>query len=417
MRKALVGLAAAVWLVSCGGGEKKEAAAETEAPTPVQVESVRKGPIDHIVTADAVLYPVNQANVTAKINSPVKRVLVKRGDHVKAGQLLIELETADLAASANESKSLYEQAQAGLQTVTGATVVEDKTKAQADVDSATQILAAAKKVYDSRVALQSQGALAQRMVDDARVSLAQAQSGYDTAKRHLDTLSTVGQREQVRAAEAQVAAAKAHYENANVQVSYGKIVSPISGIVADRPVYPGEMPAAGSPLISIVDTSSVVARANVPVKEASAIAVGRPATIRGPDGDLAAKVVVVSPAVDPSTTTVEVWVEAPNPDGKLKPGGTVRVSIKAATLQDATLVSSSAILNSDEGGQIVLVVDKDNVVHQRKVSIGVRQGINVEVVTGVNEGEKVVTVGGLGLDEGAKVVVKKAPAEEDDDEK
>lgn len=410
----LTAIAAAFALAACGG-QKKEAEAP-EAPAPVQVESVRKGPIDRIVTADAVLYPVNQANVTAKISSPVKQVLVKRGDRVKAGQLLIELETADLAASENESKALYEQAQSQLQTVTGATTVEDKGRAQADLQSAQSVLDAAKKVYDSRVALQAQGALAQRLVDDAKVNYAQAQATYDTAKRHLDTLNSIAQREQIRAAQAQVDSAKAHFENASVQLSYGKIVSPISGVVADRPVYPGEMPASGTPLISIVDTSSVVARANIPVKEAGPIQIGQTATIKGPDGDLAGKVVVVSPAVDPNTTTVQVWVEAPNPEGKFKPGGTVRVSIKAETLQDVTLVSASAILNSDEGGQMVLVVTPDNIAHERKVSVGIRQGINVEIRSGVSEGDKVVTVGGLGVDDGSKVVITEAPPEDEDEQ-
>ncbi len=377
---------------------------------------MRKGPIDRVVTADAVLYPVNQSSPTAKISAPIKRILVNRGDHVKAGQVLAELEIADLTATANESKSLYDQSQAALQTVTGATVVEDKAKAQTDVQSAQQVLEAAQKVYDSRAALQKQGALAQRPVDDAKVSLAQAQAAYNTAKQHLDTLNSVGQREQIHAAQAQVEASKAHYENSTVQVGYGKITSPISGIVSDRPVYAGEMPASGTPLMTIVDISSVVARANVPVKDAGFIKVGRPATITGPDGDIAGKVVVVSPAVNPNTTTVEVWVQAPNPEEKLKPGGTVRVAIKAETLQDVTLVSSSAILNSDEGGQIVVVITPDNIAHQHKVSIGVRQGINVEIVSGVNEGDKVVTVGGLGLDDGAKVIVKEAPSEDEDED-
>ncbi len=407
--------ASAIALSGCGA--KKEAAAEVEAPTPVQVESVRKGPIDHIIRADAVLYPVNQANVTAKISSPVKRVLVNRGDHVKAGQLLVELESADLAAAANESKSLYEQAQSALETVTRSTTVEDKGRATADLQSAEQVLATTKAVYDSRVALQKQGALAQRLVDDAKVNWVQAQGTYDTAKRHLDTLNSVAQREQIHAAQANVDAAKAHYENSTVQLSYGKIMSPISGIVADRPVYPGEMPASGTPLLTIVDVSSVVARANVPVKDATVVKVGAPATITSPDGDISGKVIVVSPAVNANTTTVEVWVEAANPEGKLKPGGTVRVAIKAETLQDVILVSSTAILNSDEGGQIVVVITPDNIAHQKKVSVGIRQGINVELHSGVNEGDKVVVAGGLGLDDGAKVVVKEAPPEDDDDEK
>jgi multidrug efflux pump subunit AcrA (membrane-fusion protein) len=409
-------LAVSVALLAGCGAKKDEEATDVEAPTPVQVETVRKGPIDHVITADAILYPVNQANVTAKISAPVRRVLVNRGDHVKAGQLLVELETADLAATANESKSLYEQSQAALQTVTGATVVEDRNKAQSDLQAAKETLDAAQKVYDSRVALLKEGAIAQRQVDDQKVVLAQAQSAYNTAKQHLETLSSVGQREQVNAARAQVNAAKAHYENSEVQVGYGKVTSPIAGVVSDRPVYPGEMPQNGAPLISIVDISSVVARANIPVKEASAIQVGRPATIAGPEGDIAGKVTVVSPAVDPNTTTVEVWVQAPNPGEKLKPGGTVRVSIKADTLQDATLVSSTALLNSDEGGEMVIVVTPDNVAHQHKVNVGIRQGINVQIVSGVNEGDKVVTSGGLGLDDGSKVTIKEAPAEDDDDD-
>ena len=401
-------------LTACGGAKKE--AAEVEAPTPVQVETVRKGPIDHVITANAVLYPVDQSSPTAKISAPIKHVLVNRGDHVKAGQVLIELETADLAATANESRSLYDQAQAGLQTVTRATTVEDKVKAQTDVETARQVLDAAQKVYDSRVALQKQGALAQRLVDDQKVVLVQAQNAYNTAKQHLDTLSSVGQQEQIRAAQANVDATKAHSENSAVQVGYGKIISPISGVVSDRPVYAGEMPASGTPLMTIVDISSVVARANVPVKDAAAIQVGRPATITGPDGDVSGKVVTVSPAVNPNTTTVEIWVQAPNPDGKLKPGGTVSVAIKAETLQDVTLVSAPAILNADEGGQMVIVITPDNVAHQHKVAIGVRQGINVEILSGVNEGDKVVTVGGLGLDDGSKVIVKEAPKEDDDDQ-
>ena len=79
-----------------------------------------------MVTADAVLFPINQANVTPKISAPVKRMLVNRGDHVRAGQLIAELESSDLAAAVEEAKFQYEQAQAAYATVTGATVVEDR---------------------------------------------------------------------------------------------------------------------------------------------------------------------------------------------------------------------------------------------------------------------------------------------------
>src|SRR5579885_3152430 len=397
-RSAVVALAA-IALLACGKKEKGEEGGESEAAAPVQVEAARRGPIDHIITADAVLYPVNQSNVMAKISAPVERVMVNRGDHVRAGQVIAQLENRDLAAAVGESRGQLEQAQAAYQTTTGATVFEDRTKAKADVDSAAQTLEAARLLYENRVALQKEGALAQKLVDDAKVAMVQAQSTYETAQRHLESLNQVSQRESIRGAEAQVNAAKAHYENAAVQLSYAKVVSPIDGIVADRPVYPGEMPPSGSPIVSIVDISRVVARANVPVKEAAAIKVGNPARIAGPDGDLPGKVTVVSPAVDPSTTTVEVWVQVANPGERLKPGGTVHVSIIAETIQNTVIVPAAALLNSDEGGQKIMIVTGGNIARERKVSVGVRQGDRVQILSGIQPGDQVITSGGLGLDD------------------
>lgn len=404
-------------LAGCGkGGDAKEAAGEQEAPTPVTVEPALRGAIDHVVTADAVLYPINQANVIPKISAPVKRILVNRGDHVRVGQLLAELESGDLVTAAEESKHQYEQTQAAYQTLTGATVGEDKGKAESDVQSARQGLDAAKKLYENRVELQHQGALAQKLVDDAKVALAQAQSLFEVAQRHLQALNQVSQREAIRGGEAQVAAAKSHYESALVQASYGEIRSPISGVISDRSIYPGEIAASGSPLVSIVDISQLVARTNVPVKEAMAIRVGRPARITGPDGDLAGNVTVVSPSVDPNTTTVEVWVQVPNPGERLKPGSTVRVSIIAETIQNTIIVPAAALLNSDEGGQKVMVVTGDSVAHERKIVPGVRQGERVQVLTGLQEGEQVVTSGGLGLDDTAKVAIQKPKSEDEEDD-
>jgi multidrug efflux pump subunit AcrA (membrane-fusion protein) len=393
-----------------GCGAKPEEKKEAEAPTPVTVEQAVRGAIDHMVTADAILYPINQANVTPKISAPVKRVLVNRGDHVRAGQTLAELESGDLAAAAAESNQQVAVAQAAYQTTTGATVVEDKGKAQADVQIAAQ------KLYDNRVTLQKEGALAQKLVDEAKVALVQARGQLETAQRHLDALNKVSQREAIRGAEAQLNAAKAHYQNAAVQLSYALIKSPISGVVADRSVYPGEMPASGTPIVSIVDISHVVARANVPVQEAASIRVGRPARITGPDGDLAGIVTVVSPAVDPSTTTVEVWVETANPGEKLKPGGTVRVAIIAETMQNTMVVPAAALLNSDDGSQKVMVITGGSVARERRVSVGVRQGDRVQILSGLQEGEQVVTSGGLGLEDKAKVTIVQPKAEEDEDE-
>jgi multidrug efflux pump subunit AcrA (membrane-fusion protein) len=408
--------AACLVLWSCGKAtddKKAGAAADAgEAAAPVQVALVTRGDIRHVVTADAILYPFNQANVMPKITAPVKRILANRGDHVKAGQLVADLEANDLAAAARESQQQYQQALATYEMTARATVPEDLTKAQADVQAAQQALEAAKKVYENRVALQKEGALAQKLVDDAKVAMVQAQSQFDTASRHLQSVRQVSQQEQIRAAQAARDAAKAHYDSVQAQLIYAEVRSPISGIVSDRAVYPGEIAASGAPLISVVDISQVVARANVPVKDAASIRVGRPAIITTTAGELNGKVTVVSPAVDPSTTTVQVWIAAPNPGERMKPGATVRVSINIENVKNALIVPQAALLSSDEGGDMVLVV-QGGVVHQQKVEVGAQDGDKVEITSGVKEGDQVVISGGLGLDDKAKVVVKK-PGEEDD---
>src|ERR1700674_3461304 len=221
---------AAALLTGCGKA-KDDAAAATEVATPVLVETAVLGAIDHVVTADAVLSAINQASVTPKISAPVKRMLVNRGDHVRAGQVIAELESSDLAAAVQEAKYQYEQAQASYATVTGATVVEDETKARADVQSAQSAFDAAKKLYDSRVALQKEGALAQRQVDETKLQMVQAQTQLETAQQHLKSLNGVGRQEAIRGAQAQMDAAKAHADTLGVQLSYARVLSPINGVV------------------------------------------------------------------------------------------------------------------------------------------------------------------------------------------
>ena len=401
--------------VGCGKAKEAEAESEAGAPVPVEVDAAARGPIDLLVEGDAVLYPVNQSSVTSKIAAPVRRVLVNRGDHVKVGQLIAELESRDLAAAAQESGSQVEQAQSAYQTISLATIVEDRTKAQADLQAAQEGLEAAKRVYESRVELQKQGALAQKLVEDAKVAMVQAQSLFDTARQHLQTVQQVTGTEQVKAVQAQVNAAKAHLDSANVQLSYAEIRSPINGVVADRQVYPGELAQPGQPIVTILDISRVVARANIPIKDALLVKVGKQVTITGPEGVATGTVTVVSPAANPTTTTVEIWVLADNPGERFKPGGSVRISIRADLIRDTILVPASALLNSDEGGEKVMIFGADSKAHERKVNVGIREGTRVQILSGLQEGEKVITAGGFGLEDKAKVTIKAEDEDDDDD--
>jgi HlyD family secretion protein len=397
----------------------KKEAAEATAPAPVQVTSVTQATIRRIVNGDGVLFPQDQANVIPKITAPVQKFFVRRGDHVKQGQLMAELENRDLVAAAAESKSAIDQAESNLRATEGSTIPDAVAKAQTDLEAARQARDAAKKVLDSREQLVKEGALAARLVDESRLAYAQAQSQYQAAEEHLKTFQGVGKEEQIKSAAVQVQTAKAHYESQQAQVAYSKVVSPMSGVVADRPLNEGDIAAPGMPLLTIMDISRVVARINVPQADASSLKVGQTAIVTQTDSSeqTEGKVMVVSPSTDPNTTTVQVWVQIPNSDERLKPGTTVHASIVTEEFKAASVVPVAAILPGEEGGTAVLTVSADSIAHQKSVKLGVREGNQVQILSGVTPGEEVVVVGGLGVDDKTKVkVVTTAVEESDDDE-
>ena len=149
------------FMPGCGASEKE--------PTPVvsvKVEPAQKGPIEQIVSAEGVVFPLQQAILSPKITSTIKRFLVQRGSRVKKGQLLAILENADLSGAAQQSKGEFEQAQAGYTTTTAASLPQEIQKAELDAAAAKANFDAQQKVYDSRKELFDQGAVPRRDLDD-----------------------------------------------------------------------------------------------------------------------------------------------------------------------------------------------------------------------------------------------------------
>lgn len=392
---------------------------EVEARAPVQVTAVTQDTVRRIVAGDGALFPLDQQNVMPKITSPVAKFYANRGDHVKAGQVLAVLEHKDLTAQAAESKGAVDQAESNLRSTQGASIPEAVVKAQTDLEAAKETVDAAKRLLDSRKQLFEEGALPRRQVDEQQVNYAQANSAFLAAQEHLRALQLVSKEEQIKTAAAQVASSKAHLESMVAQVDYSEVRSPMNGVVADRPLYAGDMASTGIPLFVIMDISRVVARVNVPQADASVVRVGQPAevSITGVEQPVQGKVTVVSPATDANTTTVQVWVQCDNPGDTLKPGAAVHAKIVVETFKATPVVPAAAILPGEEGGTAVLVISSDSVAHRRLVRLGVREGDKVQLLNGANPGEDVVIVGGLGVDDKQRVrIVNTTVKEADEDE-
>jgi RND family efflux transporter MFP subunit len=379
---------------------------ELQALVTVQVATVKKQSLQEIVTAEAVLFPKNAAAITPKVVAPVSKFYVNLGSQVHKDELLAVLENRDIAAAVTENKGALDQAQAQYETTTKASLPEDLKKAELDAKAAKESFDAQQKMYDSRKKLFEEGALPRKDLDAAAVALAQARAQSDVAQQHLSSLEAVGKQATAKSAAGQLASAEGKYQGARAQLSYTEIRSPINGVVTDRPVWPGETPPSGTPLITVMDTSSVVARAHIPQEQAALLKIGDAATIIAPDvAPVSGKVVIVSPALDQGSTTVQVWVEADNKAGTLRPGSTVQVNIVARTVENALAIPQQAILKTPEGGTSVMSVDKDGKAHKTDVTTGIISGDNIQIVKGLQEGDTVVTTGAYGLPDNTQVKV------------
>jgi HlyD family secretion protein len=205
-------------------------------------------------------------------------------------------------------------------------------------------------------------------------------------------------------------------------------VSPIDGVVTDRPLNPGEMASSTTPLITVMNLSQIVARAHIDQQEAAQLKVGNTATVSvpGQPGAVKGKVSLVSPALDVNSTTVEVWVQAPNPGERLKPGSGVRVEIVAQAVPHAIVIPAEALLTSSDGQTSVIVLDTENKPHKKKVKVGIRDVGDVQVTDGLQGGERVVTVGAFALSQEDDPILAKTnvqvqappniPEEDDEDQ-
>ncbi len=406
-------LVTAAWLLCAACSSEKP----PEPPTvSVQAAPVEKTAIQHVVEAQAILFPLQQAAIVPKISAPVQKFLVKRGSPVKQGQVLAVLENRDLSAAAQDTEGAYKQAQAVYETTTAANLPEEIRKAEADAQQAQQALDAQEKVFQSRQQLFEQGALPRKELDQSRVDITQARNQSDIAKQHLEKLMAIGKEQELKAAEGQRDSAAGKYRGAQAQLSYSEIRSPINGVITDRPLYPGEMAAAGTPLLTVMDISSVIAKAHIPQDDAAALKVGDKGsiTVPGITEPISGKVTVVSPALDPNSTTVEVWLEVKNPKHELKPGTSVHLSMTAQTVKDALVVPASSILTAPDGTTTVMLAGSDGMAHQKGVKLGIRNGDDVQIIEGVNVGEKVISNGAYGLPDKTKIKIEaaEAPAEE-----
>ena len=183
--------------------------------------------------------------------------------------------------------------------------------------------------------------------------------------------------------------------------------------MTDRPLYAGELATANQPLLTVMNTSTLIAKTHIAQSQAALLKVGDLASIAIPlvDKQVPARVSLVSPALDPGSTTLEVWVETVRPPAELRPGMTVRVDVTAKTAKEALVVPTTALFHNADGSPYVLLAGSDGIAHVKQVETGVVGSTKVAIVSGLSPNDPVITSGGYALPDGTHIKVETSPTD------
>lgn len=389
---------------------KAPAKAAERPRTPV--ETLRLEPRDLVVeyTEMATLVSPAPVEVSAEVPGLLVGLPLDEGDEAKSGEALAALDDSVPSAQVSVARARVKEAEAGVQGAE-AGIEQARTQvlqAQARIRETEASRDLAKAVFDRKKELLDRRAVAPQVFDDARERLAMAEAALESAKAAVEAARAgeTAARSALLSMQASLLSATATLKEAEVRLEKYTIDSPASGLVTHRFVEPGEMVAAGAPLLRIQTIDPLRAEVYVPERIASRVTRGMPAAIEVQEETLPGVVFRIQPAVDPSTRTVKVEVDVPNPDRMIRVGSFARVTFTIDRREGVLAVPVEAVQQEPSGSAHVFVVetgDEGAVAVRREVAVGLQAKGWVELLNGVEEEDAVVVRGLSTLSDGDPV--------------
>jgi HlyD family secretion protein len=359
---------------------------------PSKLAKVERGDLAKSVVATGKVTPITKVEVKSKASGIVKKLYVDYGDHVKAGQLLAQLDKIEIEAQVAQSKAALEAADANL---TSSKADFERAKVDAEGPDVPPL----KRAYDRAIGMAKDGVVSQSSLDDAEKNYTMAVNKQNVAKAQVTVLKA-----KISQSEAQVAEDQANLKQLEEQLSYTDIVSPIDGIVLSRDVEVGDavssilvLGSSATLIMTLGDTSEVYVKGKVDESDIGKVYLGQPARIKVEsfkDKTFSGKVTKISPmgVEKDNVTTFEVRVSIQNPGGELKAEMTANAEIILDEHKNVLQIPEGAIIYDKDKKASVEVPDpkgkdgKDKVA----VNIGISNGAKTEVLSGLKEGDQVV---------------------------
>jgi HlyD family secretion protein len=339
-----------------------------------------------VVVSGRVLAPA-RVDVGATITGRVQTVGVNEGDHVESGQVLVELERAELAAALAQAVATEQAAATRIaqwRDVTSVSAREQLVQSEATYRSVERDAARQEQLF-------KQGFIGEARVDEARRAAAVAKSQYETARAVSAASAPAGVDR--RLLDDQLAQARAAKETAAARLAQTTLRAPAAGVVLDRDVEPGDIVQPGKRLLALALDGEVRLTALIDEKNLAVLRVGQRARVSAdayPDRPFGAELSYLSPGIDVQRGTVEAKFAVPAPPPFLRSDMTVSIDVEVAARTDALVIPAAAVRELQSRRPWVLVVRDGRAVLQ-PVQIGARTAGDVEVLSGLAAGAEIVT--------------------------
>ena len=398
-------------LIVAGWCWHRRGAADEEAAQPVVSVRMAKAetgaiaqPLDLVGTITA----RQEATLSPKVSAQIAQMGLLKNRAVHRGDVLAVLESRDLTAQRAEAEAALREAQIGVaNTGQGAIPLTNAQDVKA-VRDAQGTLDNARKTYERRKALYDQGGISKKDLEASQLDVTKAEDDLRLAEKSASLHKGTTNPSDLATAQSKAQQAAQHLAALQAQAGYATIRAPFDGVIGDQFLFQGDFANAGTKLLTIADTSTIIVKAPLSVDASMRVHAGDAATIQPdslPGVTLQGTVSLVGSAADPQSRAVELWIALPNPDGRLRPNSAARVTINSGNVANAIIVPTAAVTldatNANSG--TVMVVDSKSIAHEVKVTTGAHSRERTQITSGLHGGETVVIEGNYGLPDGTKV--------------
>jgi len=402
--------AAIIGMIGCGPDKDGQAKGKSKKPTRVQAVAAEKTRLVEFIETTGDVVAVNTVMMQVTIEGPISFCPWREGDRVEqAGQKLIEIDRPLYRQEVVAAEAALAVAKAKLADLKVGPRPEEIAQAKESVRHFEDCTSFAKADLDRIRLLVESGSLPGETVEKARVDYVNCHTQLMAAKERLAMLEAGPTKTEVAVAQAAVDEAAAKQALAQAKLDECFLKAPFAGVITEVFVRPGDLATPRTPLLKMMDPSSLVVRAGLPESCAADIRKGTEVVVRldaYPRKTFNAKIDRVYPRLELESRTRIIEAKIIEPV-ELIPRLFARVSVQGRVATEAVVVPDSAIVTTPRGDKIVYVVEGGQA-RVRKVAIGLEQGPRVQIADGVQTGEMVVTAGNLNLKDGANVQLDRA---------